>query len=103
MAITAGLRLRGIDVLTSAEDGIAELDDDGVLQRATELQQVVFTQDDDFLVLADRWKSSSREFAGLVYTHQLAVTIGAAIRDLEVAARVLEPPEMRNEVLFLPI
>jgi hypothetical protein len=33
-AITAGLRLRGVDVLTAQEDGAAELDDDLLLDRA---------------------------------------------------------------------
>jgi hypothetical protein len=36
-AVTSALRLRSIDVLTAQEDGAAELDDDRLLQRATEL------------------------------------------------------------------
>ena len=34
-AITAGLRLRGIDVLTAFEDGADTLDDSALLDRAT--------------------------------------------------------------------
>lgn len=47
-AITQGLRSRGVDVLTSYEDGTAEFDDPPVLARATELGRVVFSQDADF-------------------------------------------------------
>ena len=48
-AITNGLRLRGVDVLTAYEDGTREYEDADLLDRATELQRVLFTQDDDLL------------------------------------------------------
>lgn len=35
-AITTNLRLRGVDVLTSYEDGTDQLDDEHLLQRAHE-------------------------------------------------------------------
>jgi hypothetical protein len=36
-AITIGLRLRSVDVLTAYEDGAGELEDDKLLDRAGEL------------------------------------------------------------------
>ena len=48
-AVTSALRLRSIDVLTAQEDGAAELDDDRLLDRATELGRVLVSQDDDLL------------------------------------------------------
>ena len=42
-AVTAGLRLRGVDVLTAQEDGNRELLDPELLDRATELGRVLFT------------------------------------------------------------
>ena len=39
-AVTSALRLRSVDVLTAQEDGAAELDDDRLMQRATELGRV---------------------------------------------------------------
>ena len=48
-AITEGLRLRGVDVLTAQEDGGRRLPDDKLLDRATALGRVLFTQDDDLL------------------------------------------------------
>jgi len=52
--VTAGLRLRGVDVMTAQEDGAGELLDPELLDRATELGRVLFTQDDDLLREAKR-------------------------------------------------
>jgi hypothetical protein len=41
-AITAGLRLRDVDVLTAQEDGRRRIADDVLLDRATELQRGLF-------------------------------------------------------------
>jgi len=101
-AITEGLRTRGVDVLTCTEDDTDQWEDDQILRRATELGRAIFTQDDDFLVLAKDWLSTGQEFAGVVYAHQLGITIGSAIRDLELIAKVLAPNEMRNRIEFLP-
>jgi hypothetical protein len=38
-AITAGLRNRGVDVITCAEDGTDQADDDQILERATQVGQ----------------------------------------------------------------
>jgi predicted nuclease of predicted toxin-antitoxin system len=51
-AVTAGLRRRDVDVLTAYEDKMAEAADEAILQRATALERQVFTQDEDFLVIA---------------------------------------------------
>jgi hypothetical protein len=102
LAITEGLRERGVEVLTAHEDKSADWTDPDILQRATELQRVVFTLDDDFLAIAADWLESAREFAGVAYAHQLGITIGQAIRDLELMASVLDPDDMRNRIEFLP-
>lgn len=51
-AITVGLRLRQVDVLTAYEDGMSEAEDPALLDRAGELGRVLFTHDDDLLVEA---------------------------------------------------
>jgi predicted nuclease of predicted toxin-antitoxin system len=48
-AITDGLRLRGVDVLTAQEDGTGEFFDSDLLDRATALGRVLFTQDKGLL------------------------------------------------------
>jgi hypothetical protein len=101
-AITAGLRQRGVDVLTCHEDGKAREKDDRLLERATELGRTLFTLDDVFLAIAHQWLQDGREFASLVYAHQLGITLGQAVRDLELISRALEPADMRNRLEFIP-
>jgi hypothetical protein len=101
--VTAGLRRREVDVLTVFEDGTHELDDDLLLQRATELGRVLFTQDEDFLRIAKYKQRVGHEFAGVVYGHQLGISIGEAISDLELIAKIYEPEAMRNRIEYLPL
>ena len=102
-AITEGLRSRGIDVLTALEDGTEEFEDSPLLERAGELGRVLFTQDTDLLAVANQWNQHGREFVGLFFGHQLQLTVGQAVRDLELAAKVLEPQDVRNLVEYLPL
>ncbi len=53
-AITAGLRRRGVDCLTAEEDGTSRLHDEQLLERATYLGRVLFTNVEDLLVIAAR-------------------------------------------------
>jgi Domain of unknown function (DUF5615) len=101
-AITAGLRRRGIDVVTAQEDGGAHLEDMALLHRATALQGVLFSQDDDLLAIARERQATGVLFAGLVYGHQLAATVGKYVLDLEVVCQVLDPEEMTNRIEYLP-
>jgi hypothetical protein len=101
-AITRGLRAGGIDVLTCREDGTTSWDDERLLERATRLGRVLFTQDEDFLEIAHRWLVAGRDFAGLAYAHQHRITIGQAIRDLGLIAVVGDPQYMQNRIEYLP-
>ena len=102
-AITEGLRLRGVDVLTAQEDGAREFDDPDLLDRATALGRVLFTQDDDLLREANRRQQTGEAFAGVLYAHQLNVTIGQCITDLELIAQASEPAEWINRTEYLPL
>lgn len=102
-AIIEGLRRKGIDVVTAFEDGFGRRADADLLARAYELDRVVFTQDVDFIVIADEWLAAGRPFAGVVFAHQLKVTIGQAIRDLEIVCRVLTLRETANQLIRLPL
>jgi len=101
--ITLGLRLREVEVLTAYEDGASQLDDIALLDRAGDLRRVLFTQDDDLLVEAARRQRDSIPFQGIVYAHQLRVTIGRCVQDLEIIAKTGELEDLQNEVLFLPL
>jgi hypothetical protein len=39
----------------------------------------------------------------VIYAHQLRVTIGVCVRDLELIARAAEPQDLANRVEFLPL
>ncbi len=95
-AITNGLKLRGIDVITVQEDGRTGTPDPILLDRATKLNRVVFTQDDDFLVLANRRQQEGINFSGVIYAHQQSVTVGECVRDLEIIAKASEPENLGN-------
>ena len=90
-AITGGPRIQGGDVLTASEDGASRLDDEILLRRATELGRVLFSQDADLLRLAASFQRLGIEFTGLLYVHQLRLSVGQVVEDLEVAAEVLDP------------
>ncbi len=101
-AVTIGLRLRGVDVLTAYEDGASEMDDPALLDRAGELGRVLFTQDDDLLAEAAKRQRENIPFHGVIYAHQLRISIGACVRDLEIIAKAGEPKDLINGVQFLP-
>lgn len=102
-AITTGLRLRGVDVLTAYEDGRSDLADPALLDRANELQRVLFTRDDDLLIEATQRQRAGIPFRGVIYAHQLRVSIGKCVEDLELIAQVGEAEDLMNGVKFLPL
>jgi predicted nuclease of predicted toxin-antitoxin system len=102
-AITVGLRLRGVEVITAYEDGSSELEDIALLDRAIALGRVLFTRDDDLLAEATRRQRESIPFCGVVYAHQLRVSIGQCIADLDIIAKAGEPDDLMHRVQFLPL
>lgn len=102
LAVTKGLRQRGIDVLTCNEDSSSRWVDERLLERATELGRILSSQDDDLVEIACRWMAEGREFSGLIYAHQQAITVGQAVRDLEVIAQAGSAEAQRNRVEYLP-
>lgn len=102
-SITTGLRARGVDVLTAYEDGAHEMEDEELLDRAAELERVLFTRDDDFLVEAAKRQELGIPFYGVIYAHQLRVPIGRCIENLEIIAGVGEPSDLLNSVRYLPL
>lgn len=99
LPITNGLRLRGVDVLTAYEDQHHQVDDDILLDRATELDRVLFTRDDDLLAEADKRQQTGIPFAGVIYAHQLRVSIGTAVHDLELIAKAADVRDVGNTTI----
>jgi predicted nuclease of predicted toxin-antitoxin system len=102
-AISFGLRLREVDVMTSQEDGTTELEDSGLLDRATELGRALFTQDTDFLRIASERQRNEIKFSGIIFANQSDMTVSGCVRDLELIAKVYEPEELADRVEYLPL
>lgn len=102
-AITTGLRLRNVDVLTVQEDGASGIPDSEVMERAIALNRLLFSQDSDLLVEGVRYQSEGIAFPGVVYARQTVVSIGVCIRDLELIAQLGTAEEFVNRVQYLPL
>lgn len=97
------MRLRGVDVLTAQEDGAAELGDDQLLDRATQLGRVLISQDEDLLREGVRRLSGKIDFSGIIYSHQLRITIGQMVEDLELIASATSLDDWRSRIEYLPL
>lgn len=102
-AITLGLRMRSVDVLTAQEDGAETFSDSELLDRANQLGRVIFTFDDDLLVETTKRQRPRQSLAGVIYAHPLRISIGQCIRDLELIAKAAEPEDLRDFIHFLPL
>ncbi len=102
-AVTEGLRLREVDVLTAQQDGARIYDDHELLDRATSLGRVLFTQDDDLLREAKNRQKTGEAFGGVIYAHQLNITVGECIADLELIAKATDSSDWANQTLYLPL
>ncbi len=102
-AITTGWRLRGVDVLTAQEDGAQRFSDPELLDRATQLKRILFSQDRDLLREARLRQREGRPLAGVICAHQLRITVGRCIDDLELVAKANEPQDFTSRVEYLPL
>ena len=102
-AVTVALRLREVDVLTAQEDDTDRLPDPELLDQATRLGRVLFTQDHHLLREAAERQRQGRHFAGVIYAHQLRISIGRCIDDLELLAKVNKSEDFARRVEYLPL
>ncbi len=90
-------------MLTAQRDNSSQLPDPALLDRAGSLGRVLVSQDEDLLQEAARRQREGIAFSGVVYAHQLRVTIGQMVADLELMARAYEPGDLLNRVEYLPL
>jgi len=102
-AMALSLRMKSVDVITAYEDGSHLLDDSSLLDRASQLNRVLFSQDEDLLVEAVGRQRAGVRFAGVIYAHQIRVPMARCIQDLEMIAKVCRPEDMANAIQYLPI
>jgi uncharacterized protein with PIN domain len=102
-SVAIGLRLRNVDLVTAYEDRSHELPDPELLDRATSLDRVLVTQDDDLVVEAAKRQKLGVHFTGVIYAHQQSVSIGQLVLDLAFIAEVGASEDVENQVTFLPL
>ncbi len=102
-AITDGVKSRGVRVLTAFEDRRDKVHDITLLDRTVELGCILFTRDYDLLQEGSKRQKNEIPFHGIVYAHQLRVSIGDCIRDLEIIAKAANSENLMNSVLYLPL
>jgi len=85
--ITRGLRRRGVEVLTAREDDASRLTDPDLLDRATALGRLLFSQDEDLLVEAVRRQRTGQPVATVVFARQCDLAIGRCIATRRFSAR----------------
>jgi hypothetical protein len=96
-AVVAGLRQRGIDVLTAHEAGRCGSPDADQLDFATAEGRVLTTFDPDYLAL----HNSGIAHAGITWCPATKYSIGALLQLLVLLHAVADADAMRNRVEYL--
>lgn len=98
--IVAGLRRRGIDIVTAAEEDLLGAHDDTHLQRASELDRVVVSNDQDFLRLAHQRAEGGADHPGLLFILP-RTPIGNAVRSIALVSQAKTPEDLRNWIEWI--
>ena len=95
--IASQLRRRGIDVTTTVEVGLRTASDESQLNFIRQQKRVIFTHDQDFLIIANR----TSDHPGIVYCKQKTRTLSEIIKGLVLIDEVYLPEEMVGPVEYL--
>ena len=101
--IIKALRSRNVDIITALEDKAIRLKDPDLLDRASTLKRVLFTQDKDFLTEAAKRQKSGEYFYGVLFGSQKKALVGRYIEDLEYLAKVGNPEDFESMLYYLPL
>jgi hypothetical protein len=103
--VVAGLRRRGVNVLTAQEDGHHRAGDPAVLDRAGGLGRVLVTCDKDFLAEGPDRQRTGRWFSGVFFAEQFDMfrRPGVYVNDLELIAVLGDQADYENQVVRLPL
>jgi len=95
-AVAAGLRLRGVDVITALEAGLLGVDDDVHLAFAIRENRILFTRDVDFVILGQ----SNFDHPGIVYATR-PLSIGEVVGELLLIHGAAFPDELRGRIYYI--
>lgn len=98
MSITRALRRKGFDILTARQDGTTRLSDPALLDRASALERMLFSQDEDFLAEVVHRQRAGQHYATVIYAHQFH-PIGRCVFDLEIILEAATRGDTCNQLL----
>ena len=96
-AVATGLRIRGVDVTTTAEAGLIGAGDQQQVAFARQQRRVLVTHDDDFLSRA----AAGMEHWGICYSHQQSRTVRELVEMLFLLHECYTEEDMQGRVEFL--
>jgi hypothetical protein len=100
--VMAGLRARGVDVLTPVEAKMVSRDDEEHLDAATAAGRTIYSFNArDFYRIHTEWITAGRGHAGIILGEQQRYSAGEQIRRLAVLVTTLSAEDMQNRVEFL--
>jgi len=99
--VVQGLRRRGVDVLSAADEGLLGASDEDQIRHAVDSSRILLTSDVDHLVLARRWSEEGKPHRGIVFLHQRRLTVGRAIFGIDALVRAVPDDAFANTVRFV--
>lgn len=100
VSVAAGLRRRGIDVVTARDRGKLGATDEEHLALASSEDRLLVTHDiADFAKLHQRWLAEGKEHAGIALSDMVAP--GVMVRRIVRLCESVSPDETKNRLLFL--
>ena len=99
--IVAGLKRRGVDVVTAGSLGLLGAADTEHLARAMELGRIPVSADQDFLRLAHERIEVGTPFPGLLFVLPRA-RVGEVVRAVALVADALDPTDIAGWIEWVP-
>lgn len=98
LPVVDGLRRRGWDITTVADEGTLGATDRDHLQYAAERDWPILTFDDDFLTLVERVDT---EHAGIVFAPQGGMQIGELVGRIDATLDAYDDVAMADRIIYV--
>jgi hypothetical protein len=101
-AVIAGLRARGVDLLTTAEAGRAGTSDEQQLEFASNNGRAIYTLNlRDFARLHSEFLAATRSHGGIIVIPEQRYSVGEKIRAVAAAVQANTADSLKNRIEFL--
>lgn len=97
------LVVSGVDVIRGQDDGMDGVPDEQLLRRATKLDRILVTSDQDFFEITADFQSRGENFSGVLFYRETKIGIKKLIDDLTLIASVGESKDFKNLLTYLPL